>query len=257
MPSYKDIIKLISPEQLTILEQKEQQGFTDLLLVPFALNQNIYQKRVVEVVKKHHSQNTLLRTKQDPSDPDEPFPLDPDNPVYQFQNDLAQRAVFYPKTFADNSEDCHGYNQTEAIQQFGAIQITFVRSEPNLPAQGEGKDKIQGNRIPFEANQSSQNAFDLINTNSAYAHELGWTYSTWFAYLLTHLDKTNQLIDDWQGNGKASYLTGQYFPSARGSAYAGSDFAYRRFFLNLNRVGYRNQSDAVRSAVIVPSNLNP
>ena len=50
---------------------------------------------------------------------------------------------------------------------------------------------------------------------------------------LTHLEQTNQAIDDYKGNGKLSYQLGAYFSAAGGVP----DFDWRRAYrqADLNR----------------------
>ncbi|MFH0927954.1 MAG: hypothetical protein V1821_00600, partial [bacterium] len=45
----------------------------------------------------------------------------------------------------------------------------------------------------------------------------------WLSQFLKHLEKTNQVVDDWQGNSKASYLVGSYVPTSDDVPDAGWD----------------------------------
>jgi hypothetical protein len=89
-------------------------------------------------------------------------------------------------------------------------------------------------RKQLEANQKPTDYLKTLQTDPNYANESGITPEDWTIYFLTHLEKTNQVIDDWQGNGKISWNLGGYFPESsdvpsacwyRGGrrAYAGGD----------------------------------
>ncbi|MDP3956344.1 MAG: hypothetical protein Q8Q18_03830, partial [bacterium] len=43
-------------------------------------------------------------------------------------------------------------------------------------------------------------------------HEQGMTTEDWLILAITHLESTNEVIDDYQGKGKIARNFGQYFP---------------------------------------------
>lgn len=84
-PALEDILKQMKKRK-EILETKAEQGFDQLLIVPFGMKLNDLIEKYKQVILKHHQEGKLLVTKKDPSDPDEPLDLNESEPVYVWQD---------------------------------------------------------------------------------------------------------------------------------------------------------------------------
>ena len=51
----------------------------------------------------------------------------------------------------------------------------------------------------------------FFQTEPQYANERGLTPEDWTAYFLTHLEQTNQVIDDWERRGELVWNLGACF----------------------------------------------
>jgi len=210
IPKYQEILSSIDEEQLTILEQKESQGFTKMLLVPFAMPLDILIDRFKRLILKHHKEGKLLGT--DGSK----LKLDVNNPFDVWENykqaDQKPRTdkdalFYYSSNFDSNNPNIHqGKTKQELIDQQEAWQVHFIEDLPDLSAKGEGQTK--GGRLQLEANKSSIDYLELTQENPVYQHELGSTPELELTYAITHLKETNQMIDDWRGKGKLAKLFG-------------------------------------------------
>src|SRR3990170_1643465 len=60
-----------------------------------------------------------------------------------------------------------------------------------------------------------QEYLKAIQKEPIYAYEQGITPEDQLAYAILHLEQTDQVIDDWQGNGSLSYQLGAYFISGK------------------------------------------
>jgi hypothetical protein len=71
------------------------------------------------------------------------------------------------------------------------------------------------------------------------------------SYAITHLEQTNQVIDDYSGKGSASYQLGAYF--AASGFVPGADWyrVDRQAFLGWDGPGYRDSVFGARGAVRV------
>ncbi|MEI6478164.1 MAG: hypothetical protein WCO52_04215 [bacterium] len=233
-------------------QAKIEQGFTKILLVPFGLSLDRLSQRFGETVLRHHQAGTLLATKKTPSDPDQPLELDENQPLWrwdQYNNaDVSGVLTYDPEAFTANQ----GQTKTTLLSGESPLpgwRVVLVENLPNLPATGAG-ETING-RQQLEANKTPNEYLHLIKTEPAYTGESGLNPEEWLTYALSHLEETNQVIDDYQGNGKISYLLGAYFSAAEGVPAAVWDRAGRRAYLDRFEPDYRYPSVGARSAVRV------
>lgn len=212
-PAYDEVAERIKNQE-AVLQEKAEQGFTKLLVVPFGMSLDQLLDTYKATILKHHKAGKLLATKKNPADPDEPLELNNEEPLWvwdQYQGaDTDGRLVYYPAVF--DAEQHQGKTKQTVINERGAWNILLVEDLPNLPREGNGKTKH--NRPQLEANKTPREYLDLLRTNAAYAHEQGLTPEDHVILAITHLEHTNQVIDDYRGNGSAAYNLGAYFPAA-------------------------------------------
>jgi hypothetical protein len=135
------------------------------------------------------------------------------------------------------------------INRFPGWRIILTEKNINIPAEGEGK--IINGRKQLEANKPPKEYLEIMQTDSAYQSETGLTPEDWQIKLLTHLEKTNQVIDDWRGQGKISFQTGAYFPASGDVPVAYWDRDDRRAYLSAYNPDYSYSYVGVRSGVSV------
>ncbi|MDP3956349.1 MAG: hypothetical protein U1C12_01335, partial [Patescibacteria group bacterium] len=82
-------------------------------------------------------------------------------------------------------------------------------------------------------------------------HEQGMTTEDWLILAITHLESTNEVIDDYQGKGKIARNFGQYFPVS--GDVPGADWNRGGRQAGLGGVGADDRVDGIgaRSAVRV------
>ena len=233
IPTYEEVKKRVK-ENKEILETKVAQGFTELQLTPFGMSLDALHKKVGENILKHYvgmqdpndptkripnpNKTTLFATKKDQNDPNEalvPLPLDETTPLWIWEDgyknaDKNGTLVYEPKLFDKTNHQ--GKTKQEIISTTGSWQISFLENLPNLPV--EGKGEMKKGRKQLEAKKTPIDYLKTLQTDPQYANEHGITPEDWTIYFLTHLEKTNQVIDDWQGNGKISWNLGGYFPES-------------------------------------------
>jgi hypothetical protein len=84
-----------------------------------------------------------------------------------------------------------------------------------------------------------------------YKNEFGTTPEEWLMQAITMLEEKNQVIDDYQGNGKITYNTGGYFPASGDVPYAYWFRDNRQANLDRNVPTFRDDYFGARSAVRV------
>jgi hypothetical protein len=212
VPSYQEIRNLIR-EKKDVLEKKAEQGFTKLLIVPFGMKLDDLVEKYKELLLKHKAEEKLFATKEKDSDPDVFLDLDTNEPVYRWSEywgaDQNGKLIYDPKEFSQN----HGgktKSQILAGQARTAWRVILIEADPNIPQSGTGKDV--GGRERLEANKTPNEYLAMIGEGQ-YKDEFGTTPEEWLMQAITMLEEKNQVIDDYQGNGKITYNTGAYFPS--------------------------------------------
>ena len=211
-PAYREIAERMKENRETI-QTKIEQGFTQLLIVPFGMNLGDLIERYEQIIIEHHRDGKLLATKKDPSDPDEPLELNESEPVWAWSEykdaDVNGDLVYHPKKF---SKEHRGRTKEDILKEQGGFTILLLEDLPNIPREGEGKT-IE-DRPQFETNKTANQYLEELQDNPAYISEVGMTPEDWITYAITHLEQTDQVVDDYQGNGSASLQLGACFSAS-------------------------------------------
>ena len=261
LPAYHEVMARLR-ERKDVIKEKKEQGFGKLLLVPFGMQLDDLSRKYADLLRKHHAAGKLMATKEKPTDPDEPLSLDTTTPLWRWSEydgaDVQGKLVYEPTAFDRATHG--GKTKAEMLAEdprtsapsprssASAWRILLLEESPNIPRATKGKDI--GGRTQLEANQTPNDYLAEIGTGT-YANESGLTPEDWLAYAITHLEETNEVIDDWQGRGSIAYLTGAYFPASgyvpRADWNRGSGQAYLSGDVPANRYG----GVGARSAVSV------
>lgn len=172
--------------------------------------------------------------------------------------DKAGTLVYFPKQFDADPAKHQGKTKKELLAQpnqpFPGWRVLLVEDLPNIPRQGQGGALAKGGRTPLEANKKGREYLALLTDpkpDNPYRHEEGFTPEDWLMLAITHLQETNQVIDDWQGNGSVAFLTGAYFETSDGVPDAYWFRGYRQAYLDRSGPEYQAGDTAARSAVRV------
>ncbi|MBI2633258.1 MAG: hypothetical protein HYW78_02600, partial [Parcubacteria group bacterium] len=194
------------------LKTKTEQGFTQLLIVPFGLPLDDLIEKYKQVILQHHQDRKLFATKENPTDPDEPLELEESQPIWVWDKyinaDKDGKIVYFPKEFSSHHQ---GKTKKEVLQEHGGWNVLLLENLPNIPRQGKGAE-IKG-RKQLEAGKTPNDYLKTLQTNAHYKNETGMTPEEQLLYAITHLEQTNQIIDDYQGKGSGSFQIGAYFPA--------------------------------------------
>ena len=242
-----------------LVEKKSEQGFKKLLLVPFGMKLSDLTDAYKASILRHNSEGRLFSTKKNPDDQSEqpvPLPLDKNKPLYVWDGyndaDVNGKLVYFPVEFSENHQ---GRTKQEILEEGEGGEtpgwnIILIEDMPDIPRKTKGK--VTGGRKQFEAGDTPNNYLKALKDSEkggTYQNEDGMTPEDQLIYSIVHLEETDQVIDDWQGNGAVSYQLGAYFPA---SGSVPSAFWYRvnrQAYLGGYYPDYRLGNCGVRSAV--------
>ena len=227
---------------------KIEQGFTKLLIVPFA--KKLYDPEdsasLTEIHKKtildKHNNNQLFSTNGDKLDLDIKQPLWVWKDGYNLPD---EEIIYFPKQFDPENHGGKTKNQLLQENQLG-FQVLLIEENIDIPAENEGQ--TISDRDQLEANLTPTEYLEKIQTETQYQHEQGLTAEAQTTLAITHLHKHNQVIDDWKGSGKLCYNTATYFPSS-------SDVSYGSWFRDIQqaRLNGNGVSDRISACGFRPS----
>ena len=228
--------RIIAKKEL--LKTKSEQGFEKLILVPLGMPLSALISKYEQLLLEHHQAGMLQATDGSILD------LDTDQPVYVWDGILKRDTQGKPTYEADKEGDLiyfpnafdkakhQGKTKTELLKEENgnqAWQILLLEDQPDLPAETKGKT-ING-RKQLEANQTPNDYLNTIQTQEQYQNEQGLTLESWLIYAITRLQEKNQVIDDYQGQGKICCLTGLYQKKSGHVLYANWSRGARRAYL--------------------------
>jgi hypothetical protein len=248
-PTLKEITERLKAKQEK-LKTKIEQGFNQLLIVPFGMSLDNLIEKYKQVILKHHQENKLFATKKDPSDPDEPLELDENLPIWQWDGyndaDTNGNLVYHPKKFDKN--DHRGQTKQEILNQtHQGFNILLIENNPNIPRAGQGK--TIKNRKQLEAGKSPIDYLNILNTDPQYQYESGMTPEEQIMLAIIYLEQNDQVIDDYSVNGSASCQLGAFFFTSGNVPYAFWRRDFRQAHLNRESAGHIDAVDGVRGAV--------
>ena len=168
--------------------------------------------------------------------------------------DIDNNLVYYPKEFNQDPDIHKGKTKMELIEEtkntaFPGYIVILRENLPNIPRTGKGE--IMGNRKQLEAGKQPKEYLNTLQTDQQYKNEMGMTPDDQIIYAIQHLEKTNQTIDDWQGNGSLSYQLGAYFPAGGYVPYACWDRDDHQVSLGRSDPGSSGSGSGLRSSVRV------
>lgn len=232
-----------------LIARKGEQGFTQLQLTPFAMPLTTLIDRVKSVILNHHQKGTIFQTKRNPTDPDVPIEVDPNQPVWKWDGlDDSAGLVYFPEAY--DREEHHGVEKLTLIKKHDVCPIRgwsvgLIEDFSILPQEGQGQTK--GGRKQLETNHTP---IDYLATlkGAQYKGETGWTPEDLLVNFVSRLARANQVSHDWDDNS-GLWLLGTY---QKNEAYVpGADWNrnYRQLYLRRNYAGYRYRNWGARSTV--------
>jgi MoxR-like ATPase len=246
LPTLAKIAKRIEAN-LEVYQTKLEQGFSQLLLVPFGLSLDKLTETYGEALKRAHAAGKLC------SSDGEKLELDTDLPVWVWDGiegkDKSGELVYFPGVFSTDPDEHHGRTKVEVMGEGKTWQVLLVEDIEDIPADGTAVETV--GRTPLTAGRSAEDYLADLRALVQYQHESGLTPEAWLTLALTRLAQNNQALDDWQGAGKSDRLIGSWLPGSGSVPVAFWDRGDRQAFLDRDNSDRANSYDGLRSSVMV------
>jgi hypothetical protein len=248
IPTVDEILEKMNKD-IEKYRSKIEQGFTKLLIVPFA--KKLYDPEdstsLTEIYKElildKHQKGELFSTNG------QALELDTNEALWVWEDGYGQddeNIIYFPQQFDPENHGGQTKNQILQEDHLG-YQILLIEENIDIPAENQGQTKA--NREQLEANLTPSEYQEKIKTESQYQHEQGLTAEAWLTLAIAHLQKHNQVIDDWQGSGKICYNIATYFPSSAYVSFGRWDRGDRLAALGWSVVSARASFCGFRSSV--------
>lgn len=198
------------------IAKKFEQGFTKLLLVPFALPlERLIAAYAQELEKKSAKRELYSYLRNEQGDVERKLieGLKKEHAIF-FSVPFNDALRYYPTYLSDEKID-PGMRKENLIKDVrgdssgasGGWNIIFAEQNPSIPQLNKGN--VVGGRKPFEAGDYPISYLQKIKKNPLYKHEQGLTPEDWVTYALSHLQEHNEILDDWE-KSSLCYLLGAY-----------------------------------------------
>jgi hypothetical protein len=266
LPPRQEVIKAMRKEK-EIFEAKAEQGFNQPLITPFAYSVDFLAKRYGELIVQKFKEGNLrdsegtiitnLRKQGEGDAPENDAVGDPEYyPIWKWErytgSDKTGDLVYFPKKFSKTNHQ--GKTKQAILREQGGFLFSLIEDLPNIPRAtndpAEAAERTKGGRRQLEAGQSPDEYLNKLGKGQ-YQNETGMTPEEQIIYAILHLEKTNQVIDDYYGKGSASYQLGGYFSASDLVPLAYWARVPRRAFLVRSGPGVSDSDLGARSAVRV------
>jgi hypothetical protein len=245
IPSFETLMARAREKQ-EVIKEKKPQGFTNLILVPFAMSLDALTKKYGERIKAVHAQGKLRSPDKTTLD------LATNQPVIVWDKlknaDTSGDLVYDPSSF----DNAHGGKTKAAILSNQAStgdtapgwRILLMEDLPKLPREKQGTEI--GGRKQLEANKTSNEYLAMLGTGQ-YANESGLSPEDWLALAITNLETEGNVTDDIDG-GSGAYLVGAYLPKSSVVPNSCWDRDDRRAYLRVGGPGGQVEGWSARSS---------
>lgn len=208
-------------ENKELLMMKGKQGFTKLLVVPFAMDLTVLIDRFESYLKARNQdkQNHFDLNREDPIE------IDLSNSMDAFLDEL----VYHPKNMeaggrgGDTKEQILETQNSRGDWHRG-FEFIFVQKEDDsecirsIPHQGKGTPTGKNHgRADVEAGKdANEYVLEMVasqtDPDSPYFRESGMTLEAWIIAFMTQLEETGTTLDTLDAIGSAARLAGAYSP---------------------------------------------
>lgn len=201
LPTLKDIGESIDLEKAMMLEEKKEQGFTKMIIVPFGLKVSYLVENYKMTYIDHNVAGRLHKSNGAPIRSNLNFPVR-DDKIFM-DADIHEKILYYP---TGKYED-YGKSKLQILSETGkAWNIALIRDVIDWPSNPESK----GGREDFSPELAGHKYLQQLESRE-YRGESFFTLEDWLTTSLTYLEE-QQIPIDQVGQGKACMTVGSVIP---------------------------------------------
>ncbi len=214
IPSLLSIVQRFCEDgnKYELLRRKVEQGFTKMIMVPFASQLHLLLFAYAERLRAHKAADQLFGVSDSPAANPltgvQELQLDMNVPTFTRSAYNTQKPVYFPTSF--DPENHGGLTRQEAISQKGAWQVYLIEETP-IPKKDQGANK--NGRRQLEAGLKFTQYLEMLQADPQYEGEIGLTPESWLMRAMTRLKERGEVIDDYLGKGAGNMILGMYFPA--------------------------------------------
>lgn len=231
-PEFAQVQEILERNK-SLVEQKRQQGFTKVEIMPLGFSIPMAVQRAKEIILEHAKAGKIFRTKQNPSDPDVPVQVNMEDPLYVWDEilkaDQTGNLVYFPQAFTlfHQGKTKDQVITDPSICAVDGWSIGLTEDTKFLPKAGLGK--TMAGRKQLENNQSPHQYLQALS-QQPYTGETGQTPEEFLIRFAANLDTTNEVSNDWD-DSSALWLIGTYLLSEGYVPYGSWIRDNQRFYL--------------------------
>lgn len=228
VPTHYEVVERLR-EQKELIKKKCTQGFGLLRLVPFGIPLSVLKESYARLLKEYYVESAYRTPDRDKTKvwgytknrrkrERVPLVINKLFPITDFiqieDGDKRGSIVYHPKQF--KKQNHAGQTKGEILyqrryEQKNAWDVLLLENQLTIPQKGFAND-INGRRQVATEHDPNQYLHQL-QTNPMYQGEVGITLEDWLIHAITQLINKNEVIDNVEGDGSASYNLGTYYPS--------------------------------------------
>ncbi len=251
VPSLLSIVQRFCEDEkkYELLRRKVEQGFTKLIMVPFASSLNDLVDAYANQLVRHNLEGRLFGEGKSPAanagKVAELLWLETSEPVYKWTAYDSEETAYFPTSF--DSENDTGLTKQEAITQKGGWQVYLIEETP-IPKIGKGANK--NGRQQLETGLSPRQYLERLQADPQYKGEVGLTPESWLMRALTRLKERGEVIDDSEGTGAINYILGLYIAGG-GQCVSRANWSRGRFQASLGGFHAENSDLSIGASTAV------
>jgi len=202
VPSFSEIIDRVTPERAKLLNEKYNQGFTRLLIVPLGAPLRQLAEKYSSLLKDEDVVDSVDNGLHiDRMVPLELTDLEPDAEKMEY-------VVYYPEQ--QPGQPMKVKTKQGLIDSGSAFEVLLVENHLELPKAGAGS--VISGRRQFESEETLEALYSKMRNDPQYAHEQSMTIEAWMVLASTHLLESNIQIDVVPRHPRPHFL-GSYYTS--------------------------------------------
>lgn len=211
LPTFRELIRELTPEKRQEIMKKKSQGFDGLVVTPFGLSL----ERSFDELKRIIKTNDALYTTSGKR-------VQVKNEFIDLWNRVEKENPVYPLNYNNTDGSVSTYMRKSDLLKYDDKNVKFpgwniglVENLINLPRRGQGQ--TIGGRAQLETHERPCDVIKRVQSEEPYRGETFFTLEDWLALAGYNISTHNLILDDIAGEGSGTILIGSYMSNSPSS----------------------------------------